>query len=109
MSQRPAIPPEVVAALKAGNKLEAIRLMREAAAKGGLGEAKGMLDALQGLKNVAAKAQPARDVVRHQHETVNAYRARPGLSPGEESRAGGSPWWLLLAPIGVIVIYAILG
>ena len=44
-AQRPQIPPGVLEALKAGNKIEAIRLMREGT-KLGLAEAKALVEML---------------------------------------------------------------
>src|SRR5437868_7485225 len=103
--QRPQIPPEVLEALKQGNKIEAIRLLRQST-KLGLAEAKaavevldkmkGMVGAVQAIANVAQSARPtaqqpssvAKPVgpVKMQPARPQPSLRRPGMSPGEEPR-----------------------
>lgn len=81
----PAIPADVLTELARGNKVEAIRRLREATGLG-LKESKDAIDAL------AAKAGPA----------------APGLSPGEVPRvvsAQLAPWLLLVAVLVGAVLY----
>jgi hypothetical protein len=82
------LPPEVVDALRRGNKIEAIKLLREAIGVG-LAEAKGLVDhheagggARPAGKPAAARPAAARPV----HAPTPAPR-RDGLSPGEEPRS----------------------
>ncbi|MEO5694717.1 MAG: hypothetical protein ABIQ72_16415 [Usitatibacter sp.] len=108
--QRPQIPPALMEALKGGNKLEALKLLREAA-KSGKVDPKSMVEALAGVKVAAGQARGLRtgDVIRHHHSSLHEYRARPGLSPGEEPDAGGSSWWVLVFLGFGVFIYALLG
>jgi len=113
--QRPTIPPQVLQALQSGNKIEAIKLLRQAASMG-LAEAKNMVDALD-----AAKARTAADTARqgatsprglpahHKPAPVNPYLARrPGLSPGEMPRTGADFGWVMVLLAGLVVAYLIL-
>src|SRR5689334_18256438 len=103
--QRPQIPPEVLAALKQGNKIEAIRLLRERTNLGlaetkalvdMLDKAKGVIGTAQAIANVVqpAKASAARSVarpvgpVKMRPAATPHLPRRPGLSPGEEPRDG---------------------
>jgi len=79
-----ALPSPVQSALARGNKIEAIRLLREAAGLG-LKEAKDQVDAF------AAKKSPASSA------------AGQGLAPGEVPRAGGGRMALLIV-IGLAVL-----
>ena len=90
--------PGVADALKKGNKIEAIRILRE---KTGLGmkEAKDAIDRF-----------PV-DTIEHT-KTYDSPKAtqtlsRPGLAPGEEPRTSGGGQWLLIAAIivGALIFY----
>ena len=75
------LPPDVVEALRHGNKIEAIKRLLEAA-RVGLAEAKAMVEAQ------SADRAPAVKVVPHHKPTPG----RPhGLSPGEVPRASAGP------------------
>ena len=76
-----SLPPEVLAELRQGKKVEAVRLMR---AKTGLG-----------LKE-------AKDAVERLHNP-EAFGVADQLSPGEVPKSGGGGWavWLLLALAGL--------
>lgn len=107
-SQRPQIPLAVMEALKGGNKLEALKLLRDAA-KAGKVDPKSMVEALAGVKAAVGQARASRtgDVIRHHHSSENEYRARPGLSPGEEPDAGGASWWVLVFLGFGVLVYAL--
>ncbi|MNT98652.1 50S ribosomal protein L7/L12 [compost metagenome] len=79
------MPDTVQHALAQGNKIEAIRLLREHAGIG-LKEAKDRVDAL--------------DVSRQRHAD--------GLAPGEMSRKTGALTWVAVAAIVVLSAYAYL-
>ena len=81
------LPPDVLNALERGNKIEAIKLLRQ---KTGLGlkESKDLIDA----------AAP---------QVVKTKRT---LAPGEEPASGGRLWWwVALVAAGVAVYYAVRG
>jgi ribosomal protein L7/L12 len=86
-SQAPAgpLPAAVASALQQGNKIEAIRLLREQTGLG-LKEAKDAIDASMG------GGQPADN----------------GPSPGEVTRTGGFSWWLAAAGIVAVAAYYLL-
>ena len=103
---RPTLPPAVLEALKRGNKIEALKLLRDST-KGGLGEAKAMVEALQGAKAAVGRVgTPSTSAhVSHNPVLVHGYRRRPGLSPGEVPASGGSAWWVLLLLAGGVLAY----
>src|SRR5437867_4473328 len=86
------LPPDVVDALRKGNKIEAIKRLREAT-KIGLAEAKGVIDALEAAQKgqsppsaPAAPHAPRGMQVSHAPH-VPRHTGRPtGLSPGEVPR-----------------------
>ena len=98
------LPAGVVEALKAGNKIEAIKRMRESSGIG-LAEAKAMIDAIEHHTRALAKGQAHSGGAPHAPHPNQPLPHRPGgLSPGEVPRAGGGAWWLLaLVAIGVVM------
>ena len=107
------LPPGVMEALKAGNKIEAIKRLR-AASGGGLGEAKALIDAVEHHLRAGAKPQGGgkqRNVsMPHAKHPNPPLMRRPGLSPGEEPRAGGNPWWILvLVAVGAVMYFIATG
>lgn len=81
------LPPDVLNALERGNKIEAIKLLRQ---KTGLGlkESKDLIDA----------AAP------------QVVKAKQTLAPGEEPASGGRLWWwVALVATGVAVYYVVRG
>ena len=107
--QRPHIPPGVLEALKKGNKIEAIRLMREST-KLGLAETQVMVEMLEKAKGVAGAARsiaaPVKMHARAQPQP-HVYTRRPGLSPGEVPReASGALGVVVLLAIGLAVAYS---
>ena len=86
-----------VAALAQGNKIEAIKLLRQAT-KLGLAEAKGIIDALDAAHARGAQSPPK---TIHPH-AAHHFPGRPGgLSPGEVPRSGGGG-----AVIAIVAIVA---
>ena len=122
MTDRPPFPPAVLEALRKGNKLEAIKLLRQAS-KTGLVEAKALVDAVQGAKAAGGPAAGARAAAPHARSPSvgAAARATPGppvpgyvphsesgLSPGEVPRAGAHFWWALVLVLGAVVVFALI-
>jgi ribosomal protein L7/L12 len=79
-----SLPPNVVDALQKGQKIEAIRLMREQTGLG-LKEAKDAVDAYQQI-----------------------YRPADGLSPGQVSDTGSGVWWVIGLVLVCLVGYMVL-
>ena len=95
-AQRPQFPPGVIEALKQGNKIEAIRILREST-KMGLTEAKAAVEMLDKMKGVVGVAQAIANVAQSSSVSKNvrmhakpgpAPLRRPGMSPGEMPRDG---------------------
>ena len=80
-----ALPPDVINALQKGQKIEAIRLMREQTGLG-LKESKDAVDAYQQLHLPAAG----------------------GLSPGQVSDTGSGIWWAVALVLVGLIIYLVL-
>ena len=108
MTTQRSFPPEVLEALKRGNKIEAIKLLR-AAAKVGLAEAKTVVDALQaGSPPPAAPPAAKRPNVgiAHKHHAINPNLIRrPGLSPGEVPRSGDGMGWVVVLVGGLLLAW----
>jgi hypothetical protein len=100
---------EALRALKAGNHVEAIRLVREATGTG-LAEAKTIVAALEkGVPKAAARAarQSLANAVRPSPASPEL-RSGPGLAPGEVPHVGGQGKWLVLFAVAVVLIAAAL-
>jgi ribosomal protein L7/L12 len=79
------VPPAVVEALKRGDSVAAVRLLRERTGAG-LKEAKDALDASRHATAIQARG--------------------PRLSPGEVPRSGGGGfWWIAVLAIGALASY----
>lgn len=93
---------EVVNALRAGNKVEAIKLIREKSGMG-LAEAKALADAYDQFKGAAGAARST--IAKHVTGAQQAPGTTPlpGLSPGEEPRGGGA-LHVLVAVVFAIVL-----
>jgi len=128
-TQRPQLPPGVIEALKAGNKIEAIRLLREST-KMGLTEAKaavemldkmkGMVGAAQAIAKVAQAVKPAtmtsnassvtnnaRPVKMHAKPAPQMPMRRPGMSPGEVPReSSGALGIAILVIVGLAIAFS---
>lgn len=74
-----ALPDDVIAAIRQGNKIEAIKLLR---AKTGLD--------LKGAKDLVDAAEP---------------RYRPVPAPGEVPRSKGALWWIVAVAIVAVAAY----
>jgi tripartite-type tricarboxylate transporter receptor subunit TctC len=105
--QRPILPPQVLEALKSGNKIEAIKLLREGGQLG-IAEAKAMLDRLEGKAAAKAKSVKPVKMVAKAHVHQHYDPRRPGLSPGEVPRSGAGFGWLVLLVAGLFIILAVL-
>lgn len=110
MSTPRPLPPEVVAALQKGHLLEAIKRLR-ASGGFGLAEAKSAIE--HHLRQNTIKVRPAADVesVEPLRQSVGARPVvaapalvgKPGLSPGEVPRTGGSAGVLILLAVAAAV------
>ena len=115
MAKPPVLPPDVMAALAKGRKIEAIKLLRKSSGLG-LAETKAVVDAFLQSQGGAAPAhtshtfstpdaQPERDREYAKTETPVAPLApRPGnMAPGEVPNSNSGFWWVLflLAVAGV--------
>ena len=89
-----SLPPDVVDALRQGNKIEAIKRLR-AAIGVGLAEAKAAVDAAERHSAFASGTHPS----------APAVGARTTLSPGEVPKSGGSN----LAYIVIAIVAALAG
>ena len=105
MSPR-SLPPQVVAALKAGHKIEAIKELRRATGLG-LKEAE---ESVEAYVRGGSPAQPAHHAhaARPMHAAHILHASRHGLSPGEVPRVGGAGKWLVLAAVAAVLIGAAL-
>lgn len=112
----PVIPPNVIEALKKGNKIEAIKLLREVRSVG-LAEAKNLLEwyvrqdpALKRNPGEAPSPPHARPTAPHTPPTTPhhhpQYIGRPGLSPGEVPRSGGGATGFAIAMAIVAAVAA---
>jgi hypothetical protein len=104
MADRNSLPPQVLEALRRGNKIEAIKLLRQAMAVG-LAEAKSVVEAhdmVGGNSAPKAKAKAEAKSAAAKSKAANhtsAYiRAREDdLSPGEVPRSSASPLGIVVA------------
>lgn len=103
------LPPDVLEALRKGNKIEAIKLLREKM-KVGLAEAKNVVDSLErhaGHHEMHGD-QPHDHADHHPripHSTTPASPpivVHPGLSPGEQPRRAGGMGFLILIAVAVV-------
>jgi hypothetical protein len=121
------LPPDVVAALKAGNKIQAIKLLRLRMGLG-LAEAKGQVDALAGLledtPRMRAESMDATDLTPAPRPSAPASRPSPlprprpaayvkrdGLSPGEVPKTSGATQaaFVMIAIVIAIGLYIAFG
>ena len=103
MPEKLTLPPEAVAALRSGNKIEAIKLIREKSGIG-LAEAKAVVDAFDRVRGVAAGAKVGMQAKVTAADPHAPQRA--GLSPGEVPRGSGS--WKFAVAIAIVVVLAVL-
>ncbi|HEX3062617.1 MAG TPA: hypothetical protein VHP55_08085 [Usitatibacter sp.] len=107
MAEKITVPPEAVAALRSGNKIEAIRLMREKSGIG-LAEAKAVVEAFEKVSAIPRNAKISMTSAVSVKRVAPAALDSPpaGLSPGEEPRAAAT--WKVAVAIAVAVVVAIL-
>jgi hypothetical protein len=111
------IPPQALAALRAGNKIEAIKIIRQAM-NVGLAEGKAMVDAFDAgpasasadstMASAAAapEAMPARATRQLPRATVPGYVRREGMSPGEVPRSNDAMQFVFFIAVVAIAIAA---
>jgi hypothetical protein len=112
MSQppRPTLPPAVLEAWRRGDKIGAIKLLRQSTQLG-IAEAKTILDAMQRANAEVGEGRPPpapHGTPHGPHRPVPhpVYRSRPGLSPGQvPSRSGGGIGWMLLLVVGMVAVW----
>jgi ribosomal protein L7/L12 len=93
------LPREAIDALGGGNKIEAIKIIREATGIG-LAEAKSMVDEIE-------RANPsAPPFAAGARASPTPLRASPGLAPGEVPRTGGAGKWLALLAVAAVAVIA---
>ena len=92
---------EAAEALKSGNKVEAIRIVREATGLG-LAQAKTLVDMVQG------GASAASTIANVFKGAGSGPEHRPGLAPGQVAESGSAGKWLALIAIAAIAILAAL-
>jgi ribosomal protein L7/L12 len=92
-------PPEAIEALKRGNLVEAVKILRRAGV--GLAEAKAILDQIQ-------KATPAGARFFAHKPATHLHVPTPGLGPGEVPRGSGPGKWFALIMIGLVAVLAAL-
>jgi ribosomal protein L7/L12 len=98
---------EAVEALKAGNKIEAIKIVREATGLG-LAEAKQLVDLAEGGASGMNAALVAAALKYASSEAKPNPGAGPGLAPGEVASSGGAGKWIALALVAAAAIGAAL-
>ncbi|MEP7067619.1 MAG: hypothetical protein ABI789_00200 [Usitatibacter sp.] len=94
----PTLPPEVVEALRRGNKIEAIKLLRKAAGLG-LAEAKARAEA---HAPGAAAGRPMSGNAAHAPLYPGGRRI-PGLSPGEVPRTSSAPVAFIILIAAIVI------
>ena len=87
MAEKFSLPADVIEALRRGNKIEAIKLLRDAS-KLGLAEAKSVIEGQDFGKHAARP---------HSHHAPSSAPRRDGLSPGEVPRSTFSPTAVVIA------------
>jgi len=97
------LPPPVLEALNAGNKLEAIKRLRGITGLG-LKEAKDWVDSYE--RTTSASSTEAH--FSAQIPSAQSAHARAGLGPGEVAHGSGPGKWLALIAIAALAILAAL-
>ena len=95
-----ALPAQVIEALRRGNKIEAIKLLREVK-QVGLAEAKGVIDALESHANAGRAARGEAPVKPHASSLVQRRPHVDDLGPGEAPRSS-------LGPAVIAIVLAII-
>jgi hypothetical protein len=109
MADRNPLPPVVLEALRRGDKVVAIKLLREMT-KLGLAEAKGMIDALEAHQKAQGTAKPPSPTNVHggmQHHAHAVAQRRPredDLGPGEVPRSTPFGGIAIMIAVAAIVL-----
>ena len=98
-----ALPPDVIEALNAGNKIEAIKLLRGHTGLG-LKEAKDWVDHLERGGSAHVPEMPEKTRFATHAPNPTSAHARKGLGPGEVARGGGANKWLALAAFAALAV-----
>ena len=103
MAENPiaSVGPAIVDALRKGNKIEAIKLLRQASGLG-LAEAKVLVERYEKGAMVSSAKQASPVGARQPVISANAYHPRPGLSPGQVAPSSSGP----IAAVVVIALIA---
>ena len=107
MAEKITLTQEAIAALRTGNKIQAIKLMREKSGIG-LAEAVAVVEAFEKVSNIPknAKVVMKQAVTVKRGTPVHVEALRDGLSPGEVPRAAAS--WKVAVAVVVAIVVAIL-
>jgi len=113
MDPKLPLAPNIIDALKRGNQVEAIKLLRQAAKGMGLAEAKAALDQLRQAAaaeqartaHAARPGNPGKTTMAHRHVAQPHMPRHPGLSPGEVPRSSGGAGALVVLAIGVLAAW----
>ena len=103
-----ALPAGVIDALRKGNKIEAIKRLREATGAG-LVEAKGTIESFEAAEGRAAPATPHPAPHPHPKPVTSVPLSRDGLSPGEVPRSNGKAMaFIVLFVVAAVAVFLIL-
>ena len=108
MADRNPLPPVVLEALRRGDKVVAIKLLREMT-KLGLAEAKGMIDALEAHQRAqgtakSSTAPTAHDGMQHTHVASQRRPREDDLGPGEVPRSTPFAGIAIMIAVAAIVL-----
>jgi hypothetical protein len=108
------LPPTVIEALEAGNKIEAIKRLRAITGQG-LKESKDWIDSYERSGGEEVRefdrpdgGEPAKARFAAHQPAAPAPISRPGLGPGEVPRGSGPGKWFALIMIGLVAVLAAL-
>ena len=101
MSTPPPLPPDIANALRSGNLLEAIKLLRKSRGVG-LAEAKQLIEAHMRASTLGSTAPGHAPKVAHKLEMP---RRPANLSPGEVPRSSAGPGAIILVIAAAVVAF----
>ena len=101
MTNPKMLPPQVVDALRRGDKIAAIKILREASGVG-LAEAKGLVDHHEGVG--APAPHPVRSAAMNAARAARTARG-DGLGPGEQPRSSGGTAFIAMAVMAAIGLW----
>jgi len=108
MADRNPLPPVVLEALRRGDKVVAIKLLREMT-KLGLAEAKGMIDAIEAHEKAKGIAKPpspsnVHGGMQHSHPAPHRRPREDDLGPGEVPRSSSFAGVAIMIAVAAIVL-----